>query len=51
MATSDKDQMSEYVRQHKRIAMGVPLTGASMQPKGQQPQKPQGGALSQAKKK
>jgi hypothetical protein len=51
MATSDKDQMSEFVPQHKRIAMGVPLTGSSMQPKGQQPAKSQGGALSQAKKK
>jgi hypothetical protein len=52
MATTDKDQMSEFVPQHKRIAMGVPLTGSSMQPKGQQqPAKPKGGALSQAKKK
>ena len=30
---SDKEQMSEFVKQHKRIAMGVPLNGQSMQPK------------------
>lgn len=35
---SDKEQMSEFVRQNKRIAMGVPLNGQSMQPK-QQPTK------------
>lgn len=29
----DKEQKSELVKQHKRIAMGVPLTGQSMQPK------------------
>lgn len=52
MATSDKEQMGEFVRQHKRIAMGVPLTGSSSQPKGQQQSgQKQGGALSQAKKK
>ena len=51
MATSDQDQMSVNVRQHKRIAMGEKLDGTSLQPKGQQqPAKPQGG-LSQAKKK
>lgn len=32
---SDKEQMSELVRQNKRIAMGVPLNGQSMQPKQQ----------------
>ena len=31
---SDHEQKSEFVRQHKRIAMGVPLKGDSMQPKG-----------------
>ena len=47
MATSN-DQV--LVPQHKRIAMGEKLDGTSLQPKGQQPAKPQGG-LSQAKKK
>jgi hypothetical protein len=47
---SDQSQKSEMVRQHKRIAMGVPLNGQSMQPKGQAPAT-NGGALSQAKKK
>ena len=51
MATSDQEQKSELVPQHKRIAMGEKLDGTSLQPKGQQqPAKPQGG-LSQAKKK
>jgi hypothetical protein len=50
MATSDQEQKSELVPQHKRIAMGEKLDGASMQPKGGN-QKPQQGGLSQAKKK
>jgi hypothetical protein len=51
MATSDAEQKSVNVRQHKRMAMGAPITGQSMQTKGEnQPVKPQGG-LSQAKKK
>ena len=51
MATSDAEQKSMNVPQHKRMAMGVPITGQSMQTKGEnQPAKPQGG-LSQAKKK
>lgn len=50
MATSDNAQKSIDVPQHKRIAMGVPLTGSSMQPKGSSGSKPQGG-LAQAKKK
>ena len=55
MATSDKEQMSEAVPQHKRMAMGVKLDGTSMQPKGgnapqQKSYKPQGG-LSALKKK
>jgi len=49
MATKDSDQV--LVPYHKRIAMGEKLDGTSLQPKGQQPAKPQGGALSQAKKK
>lgn len=50
MATSDQEQKSVLVRQHARMAMGAPITGQSMQTKGDQPSKPQG-ALSQAKKK
>jgi hypothetical protein len=51
MATSDQEQKSINVPQHKRIAMGEKLDGSSMQPKGgQQPSKNQGG-LSQAKSK
>ena len=51
MATSDQEQRSVLVPQHKRIAMGEKLDGTSLQPKGGQPaRKPQGG-LSQAKKK
>lgn len=48
MASSDQEQKSINVPQHKRMAMGVPITGQSMQTKGDS--KPQGG-LSQAKKK
>lgn len=48
MATSDQEQKSIYVKQHKRMAMGEKLNGQSMQPKGEN--KPQGG-LAQAKKK
>lgn len=51
MATSDQEQKSELVRQHKRIAMGEKLDGTSMQPKGGNTQKPQQGGLAQAKKK
>ena len=51
MATSDQEQKSINVPQHKRIAMGEKLDGTSYQPKGgQQPSKNQGG-LSQAKSK
>lgn len=49
---SDQDQKSEFVKQHKRIAMGVPLKGDSMQPSGGNSQLKQSkGALSQASKK
>ena len=41
---------NEAVPMHKRIAAGEKLDGTSLQQKGQQPAKPQGG-LSQAKKK
>jgi len=36
MATSDQEQKSANVPQHKRIAMGVPLNGQSYQPKGEE---------------
>ena len=48
MATSDQDQKSVQVPQHKRMAMGEKLDGRSM--KGPAPTK-QSGGLSQAKKK
>lgn len=48
MATSDKEQQSVLVNQHKRLAQGAPITGQTLEPKGQ---KNNGGALSQAKKK
>jgi hypothetical protein len=48
MATSDKEQQSVLVPQHKRLAQGAPINGQSLEGKGQ-PSK--GGALSQAKKK
>ncbi len=48
-------QDSTFIPMHKRIAMGEKLDGTSLQPKGQPTQaparKPQGGALTQAKKK
>ena len=48
-------QDSMFIPMHKRIAMGEKLDGSSLQPKGQPAKapaaKPQGGALSQAKKK
>lgn len=34
MATSDQEQKSVLVKQHKRIAMGEKLDGTSLQPKG-----------------
>jgi hypothetical protein len=45
MATSDKEQQSEMVPQHKRLAQGAPVNGA--QAKAKQPAQ---GGLSQAKK-
>jgi hypothetical protein len=48
MSTSDQEQKSINVPQHKRLAMGEKLTGQSLQPKGGD--KPKGG-LAQAKKK
>ena len=32
--SNDKDQMGEFVPQHKRLAMGVNLEGSSMTPHG-----------------
>jgi hypothetical protein len=52
MATSDQEQKSVNVPQHKRLAMGEKLTGQSMQAKGStasQPTKRTGG-LSGSKK-
>jgi hypothetical protein len=51
MSTSDYEQRTINVPQHKRIAMGEKLNGQSMQPKGttSQTSKPKGG-LSGAKK-
>lgn len=48
MATSDKEQQSVLVPQHKRLAQGAPINGQSLEPKGQSQSK-QGG-LSQAKR-
>jgi len=50
MATSDQEQRSVNVNQHKRMAMGAPINGQSMQDKGQ-PQQNKGGGLSQTVKK
>ena len=46
MATSDQEQKSINVPQHKRLAQGAPINGQSLKDGG----KAQGG-LSQAKKK
>ena len=51
MATSDQEQKSINVPQHKRIAMGEKLDGQSMNPKGGNSQPAPKGGLSQAKKK
>ena len=55
MSDYDKEQKSVEVKQHKRMAMGVPLTGQSLTPTGGKTEsdsqsQPKGG-LSQAKKK
>jgi hypothetical protein len=47
MATSDQEQKSINVPQHKRLAQGAPITGQSMKDGG----KKSSGGLSQAKKK
>ena len=52
MATSDQEQKSINVPQHKRNAMGEKLDGTSKQPKGQsQGGKSSGGGLSHVKAK
>jgi len=50
--SSDNEQKSVEVPQHKRIAQGVPLDGTSMGGKGSSEPKQQGGlAQAQHKKK
>lgn len=52
MGTSDQEQMSQFVRQHKRIAMGEKLNGSSMGAQGSaKPTEKKSGGLAQAKKK
>ncbi len=51
MATSDKEQQSVLVPQHKRMAMGAKVDGQSMQSKTTGDGKPAQGGLSQASKK
>jgi len=50
MATSDKEQQSVLVPQHKRLAQGAPITGQTLNGGGSGTSKPKGG-LEQAKKK
>jgi len=45
MATSDKEQKSIHVPQHKRIAMGEKLDGTSMGSKGSSTSSKSKGAL------
>jgi len=49
MATSDKEQQSELVPQHKRMAQGAPINGSSMGSKT--PEKKAGGLSGATKKK
>jgi len=59
MATSDAEQKSVNVPQHKRMAMGAPIQGSSMggstgsesKSQSSSESKPRVGALMQAKKK
>ena len=53
MSDYDKEQKSIYTKQHKRMAMGVPIDGQTMkngESNQKTPSQPKGG-LSQAKKK
>jgi hypothetical protein len=49
MATSDKEQQSELVPQHKRMAQGAPINGSSMSSK--KSEKKSGGLSGATKKK
>jgi hypothetical protein len=51
VATSDQEQKSVLVPQHKRMAMGAKVDGQSMQAKDSGNGKPAQGGLSQATKK
>jgi len=52
MASSDSQQMSEMVPQHKRMAMGVKINGSSTKSGSAPAKAPQKtGGLAQAKKK
>jgi len=51
MATSDKEQMGDTVKQHKRLAMGVKLDGTTMKTKDSGGGKKTSGLASLKKKK
>lgn len=51
MATSDKEQMSELVPQHKRLAMGAKVDGTTMKSKDSNGGKKTSGLASLKKKK
>ena len=51
MATSDQEQKGINVPQHKRLAMGEKLTGASQQATGQAKSAPKQSGLSHVKSK
>jgi hypothetical protein len=40
MSTSDKEQQSILVRQHKRLAQGAPINGQSMKDTGKKTSSP-----------
>lgn len=51
MSISEKEQKSEDVPFHKRLAMGEKLDGQSLKSKGESSEKKKSGGLSHAKKK
>jgi len=51
MATSDKEQMGEFVRMEKRLAMGVKLDGVNLKSKDSKGGKKTSGLASVKKKK
>lgn len=51
MATSDKEQMGDTVKQHKRLAMGVKLDGTTLKSKDLTGSKKTSGLASLKKKK